>query len=163
MHTTTAPGAARAMLRAVAPADAASESRRLHPSAPGPAPVRTGARLLVNGVPEHRALLTRVARRWRPLRLLVAGGGRDGLRLASERRLQLVMVDAQLPDMDATAVVTSLCAGTGPPVIVLGHEPSPREHARFVWAGASAYLARPLDLAQLDRTVRRLVPDAARR
>jgi len=113
--------------------------------------------LYISGVPEHRALLSRLARRWQPTRLLVAAGGRAGLRLSAERRLALVVVDAQLPDADAVDVVAELREHEGPPVVVLGHDAGPREHARFVWAGAGAYITRPINLAHLDRVVHLLL------
>lgn len=145
------------MLRAVpsAPRSPTERSRRLHPSGTGPRPT-PGPLLLVTGVPEHRALLTRLARRWRPLRLLVADGGHAGLRMCAQRRVRLVVVDAQLPDVDALEVVGALQGGDAP-IVVIGHETTPREHASFVWAGASAYVGRPLNLAEIDRTVRQLV------
>ncbi len=49
------------------------------------------------------------------------------------------------------------------PIVVLAHDADPRQRARFVWAGASAYIVKPLDVAELDRAVIALMEVAALR
>ena len=49
------------------------------------------------------------------------------------------------------------------PIVVLAHDSGPRERARFIWAGASAYIVKPLDVAELDRAVMALMEVAALR
>lgn len=125
-----------------------------------------GPMLYICGTVESRVMFTRMARRWRPLKLLVAESGELGLRLSQERRLRLVAVDAVLPDIDAVDLVIRLRRAqrtASVPVLVIGHATSPKEHARFIWVGANAYVTRPFDVAALDRTVHHLLASHAAR
>lgn len=100
------------------------------------------------------------------MRLVVADGWRLGLHLAAKRRPRLVVLDARLPDVDGAGVVQHLRQRVLPsetPMIVLGHELTPTERARFLWAGASAYHARPLNVAEIDSSVAALLETAALR
>jgi len=100
------------------------------------------------------------------MRLVVAEGGRAGLHAAIKRRLRLVVLDDQLPDVDGAALVEHLRQRALPeacPIIVLAHDGDPRQRARFVWAGASACLTKPLNVAEIDRTVMVLLEVAALR
>jgi len=49
------------------------------------------------------------------------------------------------------------------PIIVLANDADPRQRARFLWAGASAYHSKPLNLAEIDKTVMVLMEVAALR
>ena len=134
-------------------------SAPLHPSrwSRRPAPM-----LYVSGNEENRIVFTRLARRWEPIKVLLAKGGQQGVSF-TERRLCLVVMDAALPDMDASLFARFLhkqCRPSIPPVLVLGHDSNSKEHARFVRAGATAYVPRPFDVARLDETVMQLLnPD----
>jgi DNA-binding response OmpR family regulator len=137
------------------PGDCATErsaARASHPAQGiGRRPV-----LYICGEPESRIVLTRIARRWSAITLLVAEGGGDGLQMALERRPRLVVLDAHLPDVDAEELVATLraeAARAPVPILVLANDPAPRERARFAWAGASAYVTKPLNIAEVDRTV----------
>ncbi len=116
--------------------------------------------LYVSGGADDQAFFARIARRWETVKLLVARSGRAGLQAVMERRLALVVVDARLPDLDATQLVGALrrrAVSPEAPIVVLADDPAPRDEARFIWAGASAFLTKPLDVAQIDDTVRRLL------
>jgi DNA-binding response OmpR family regulator len=122
--------------------------------------LRRGPLLYISGDPEARILLTRVARGWGPVTLLLAEGGRAGLHMARDRRPRMILLDARLPDIDGAQLVSSLRArgvATSAPVLVLAHDASPGERARFAWAGASAYMMKPLDISEVDRTVELLL------
>jgi hypothetical protein len=43
------------------------------------------------------------------------------------------------------------------------HDNAPSEHARFIWAGPNAYVANPLNVAEIDRRVAMLQEVAALR
>jgi DNA-binding response OmpR family regulator len=96
----------------------------------------------------------------------VVDGARAGVALAVVRRPDLLVVDARLHDADGEETVARLRQELRPddvPIIVLGHDPAPAARARFVWAGASAYVTTPLDIAEIDRTVGELLEVAALR
>lgn len=144
--------------------DELARSRRLHPSyrgGPG-----TAQLLYISGDGEGRIGFAPIARRWERLKLLVAEGGRAGLRLAERRRPGLVVVDDVLPDVDAADVVTYLRQRTLPaevPIVVLAHSSDPHHQARFCRAGASAFHTKPLNIGEVDRSVATLVWFAGRR
>jgi len=143
---------------------ALSNAKRSHPA--------TGARhgrgllLHISGDHAARILFSRIARRWEGLRLLVVDSARAGLELAMERRPDLIVVDSRLPDATGEETVVRLRREVSPdeaPIVVLGDDPSPAERARFVWAGANAYVTKPIDIAEIDRTVGELLVVATRR
>jgi DNA-binding response OmpR family regulator len=97
---------------------------------------------------------------------LRADGARAGLKLALERRPRLAVVEADLPDGDAEGLVRALRRAAMPPpapIVVLADEGTPRKRARFLWAGASAYVSGPVSSSQMDRMVGILIEVAARR
>jgi len=122
--------------------------------------------LYVSGGDEARVLFLRVARRWENVKLLVAGNAEEGLALAIARRPGMVVLDAHLSDLDGEKLVMALreqALDPSTPIVVLAHDGAPGERARFIWAGASAYIAKPLNVAEIDRTVGMLLEVAALR
>ncbi len=72
----------------------------------------------------------------------------------------MVVLDASLPGVDGADLVKHLRQRVLPietPIIVLGDDHAPSERARFVWAGASAYHAKPLNVAEVDDSVATLL------
>ena len=110
--------------------------------------------LYIAGSKDSRALFTRIAKRWRPIRLLVVEGGEAGLLFADLRHVSLVVIDATLPDVSGLEVVERL-RGRQPsvPVLVLGDEPDSAQRDRFTRAGAHAYVPAPLNVLQLEQAV----------
>jgi DNA-binding response OmpR family regulator len=116
--------------------------------------------LYISGDTEGRVLFAQIARRWNGFRLLVVEAGRTGLQVAKDRQLRLVVLDAQLPDIDGVDLVRHLRQRVLPeetPLIVLGHDADPKARASFVWAGASAYFTKPLNVIEVDRAVMSLM------
>ena len=77
-----------------------------------------------------------------------------------------MVLDARLHEVDGAEIVKHLRQRVLPshtPIVVLGHELTPTERARFLWAGASAYHARPLNVAEIDGSVAALLEIAALR
>ncbi len=120
--------------------------------------------LYINGDCESRIILRRITRRWRRTRLLVAEGGYAGLRTVLGQGPRLILLDAHLPDCQSIDVMIRI-RETAPlvPVVVLSNSPDPQEEARFVRAGASAYVTKPLNVVQFDATVMMLLEAGALR
>jgi len=140
---------------------AAFRARGVHPAVTVPA---GRPMLYISGIPQSRVLFTRIARRWRPLKLLVAESGEAGLRLVAERQLRLIVIDTVLPDTDAVDLVIRLRRAreaTAVPILVLGPDPSPQARARFMWVGANAVVTMPFDVAEVERTVHHLLHSVA--
>ena len=114
----------------------------------------------VSGLDHDDALFRDLARRWDTVRFLLVRGNGRGLQRAMVQRPQMVVVAAHLGE----ALVAALRRQTTPvpPVIVvLAHQSTARERARFVWAGASAYVSVPSSMTEIDRLVGMLQEVAA--
>ncbi len=125
---------------------------------------RGGPVLYIGGEPDRRIHFTRIARRWQTIRLLLATTPRDGLQLAIDRRLRMVVLDAGLPDAGTGALMRALrhrAASPTAPIVVLGSANTARERATFLWAGASAYVSTPFTVAEVEQTVGMLLEVAA--
>ncbi len=124
----------------------------------------TGPVLYINGDCDNRIILRRISRRWRTARLLVADGGRAGMRTVVGHEPRLILLDAHLPDCLSLDVMTRIRqAAPLVPVVVLSNSPDPQEETRFVRAGASAYVTKPLNVVQFDATVMMLLESGALR
>jgi PAS domain S-box-containing protein len=84
--------------------------------------------------------------------LVVAMSGSLGLQLASDVKPDLILLDLHLPDMEGSEVI-SLLKRHGElmdiPVIVLSADATPRQIERLTKLGASRYLPKPLNIAEL--------------
>jgi DNA-binding response OmpR family regulator len=112
--------------------------------------------LYISGDREGRVRFAKIARRWKGIRLVVVESARMGLQIAMDHHLRLVVIDDPLPDVDAAELVTHLRQQALPietPVMILAHDPGPRDRARLMWAGASAIHTKPLNVAEVDRTL----------
>jgi CheY-like chemotaxis protein len=86
------------------------------------------------------------------VRLLTAMQGRIGLELARRHRPDLVLLDLHLPDLPGQDVLHQLL--TTPetseiPVAIISADATNGQVGRLLSAGATAYLAKPLDVAEL--------------
>ena len=88
-------------------------------------------------------------------RVLTAGGGADGLRLAREVRPHVITLDVMMPDMDGWAVLKELKAdatlSTIPVIMITMADDRSTGYA----LGASDYLTKPIDRERLASSVQR--------
>ena len=92
--------------------------------------------------------------------------GRDGVRLASEHRPDLVLMDIQLPDIDGIAALRLLREDStvdAVPVIAVTTSVMPDDQQRIVNSGFDAFIAKPINLKQFQNTVRRLLSEGRRK
>ena len=92
--------------------------------------------------------------------------GRDGVRLASEHRPDLVLMDIQLPDIDGIAALRLLREDStvdAVPVIAVTASVMPDDQQRIVNSGFDAFIAKPINLKQFQNTVRRLLSEGRRK
>jgi two-component system, OmpR family, KDP operon response regulator KdpE len=78
-----------------------------------------------------------------------ADSGNLGLKLASARNPDLVILDLGLPDIDGVEVVTQIRQWSTTPVIVLSARSDERDKVDTLEAGADDYMTKPFGLAEL--------------
>ena len=91
---------------------------------------------------------------------LEAVTGADGVRLALERRPDLVLLDIQLPDIDGIAVLSQIRAEPAldaMPVLAVSASVMPDEQQKIVSSGFDAFITKPIQLQQFRETVQRML------
>ena len=73
----------------------------------------------------------------------------EGLRAATLKPIDLVIVDLGLPDMDGAEVVERLRSWSTVPIIVLSVRSSEDEKVRLLELGADDYVVKPFGMAEL--------------
>ena len=89
-----------------------------------------------------------------------AGTAEDGIRLANERKPDLVLMDIQLPGMngiDALGVLRADAATAEIPVIAVTASVMQQDRKLITEAGFDAYIGKPINLKEFLDTVARTV------
>ncbi len=98
--------------------------------------------------------------------ITMAASGVDGLRRWSNDRPDLIVLDADLPDVNGLDVVARIRGGEQPgthtPVVLLGGANDIEAKVRGLRAGADDYLAKPIHPQELSARVRGLLVRFAR-
>lgn len=94
-------------------------------------------------------------------RLIEALTGVDGLTAAANGRPDVVVVEADLPDMDGIEVVRRLREWTSVPVVVLSARDQENDKVAALDAGADDYVARPFGLDEFLARIRVALRHAA--
>lgn len=112
-----------------------------------------GTLLYIEDDPAALELMQSLLSRHRPaVRLLVATDGASGLRLAQAERPDVIFVDLQLPDVDGVDLLAVLHRLEGvkvAPLVALSAQAGRDAIARAVAAGASSFVAKPVDLQRV--------------
>ncbi len=90
-------------------------------------------------------------------RLVVARDGYQAVALARQCRLDLILMDVQMPGMDgleATRQIRSDPALARVPILALTALAMPSDAERCLAAGADGYLSKPVGLRDLFATIR---------
>jgi len=88
--------------------------------------------------------------------VVLAADGEEALRKLSENRIDMVLMDVQMPGMDGTEAVRILRLNpvySGIPVIALTAHAMEGDEHRFIEAGMDDYVAKPISLEQLDAII----------
>jgi two-component system KDP operon response regulator KdpE len=78
-----------------------------------------------------------------------AASGAAGLRIATLRPADLVILDLALPDMDGAEVLARLRAWSSIPIIVLSVKSGENEKVRLLELGADDYVVKPFSMIEL--------------
>ena len=91
---------------------------------------------------------------------LEAVTGADGVRLALERRPDMVLLDIQLPDIDGIAVLRQIRAEPAldaMPVLAVSASVMPDEQQKIIASGFDAFITKPIELKRFRETVLRFL------
>lgn len=101
--------------------------------------------------------LTRDLLRFHGFDTIEATNAEDGIRLARERRPQLVLMDIQLPGMDGVSALGELRrneATAAIPVIALTASVMKEDRERFDKAGFDGFITKPISVKEFPDQVR---------
>jgi signal transduction histidine kinase/CheY-like chemotaxis protein len=129
---------------------------RAEPANVGPAPQNLRV-LLAEDNAVNRTLAIRVLER-RGHTVLVAENGREALEILTRERVDVILMDIQMPEMDgfqATAAIRAKekTSGGRVPIVALTANAMRGDGERCLAQGMDAYLAKPFRLADLDRVL----------
>jgi two-component system cell cycle response regulator DivK len=91
---------------------------------------------------------------------LEAMTGTDGVRLAREKRPDLILMDIQLPDIDGIAALGRIREDSSldtTPVVAVSASVMPDDQRKIVTSGFDAFITKPLNLKQFLETVQQLL------
>jgi CheY-like chemotaxis protein len=94
--------------------------------------------------------------------VLLAGDGAEGVRLAKERRPDLILMDVSIPVMDgwtATATLKADPETASIPVIALTAHALAADRDRAAQVGCDGYLAKPVEPRRVVEEVKRFLGD----
>lgn len=134
-----------------------SEIREAECDAPEDRPVM----LVVEDDPTTRMVIRHAVRT--VVRTDAAGSVADALRMAEAVPYDGLLVDLNLPDGNGTEVVTELRDRTpywGVPIVAVTAHALPEGEGSFLQRGLDAYVAKPVDRADLRRLVKHFMVDA---
>ena len=138
---------------------------RVEPASAGPAPENLRV-LLAEDNAVNRTLAVRVLER-RGHTVLVAENGREALEILARERVDAILMDIQMPEMDgfqATAAIREKekTSGGRVPIVALTANAMRGDGERCLAQGMDAYLAKPFRIADLDRVLGEVTAAAAR-
>lgn len=91
-----------------------------------------------------------------------AGTGKQALSAFGRRKVDLVLLDLGLPDMDGVEVIRTIRAQSSTPIIVLSVRDAEREKISALDLGADDYLTKPFSVEELRARIRVALRHSAR-
>jgi len=116
--------------------------------------------LLVEDTEDNRQMMRRLLE-MSGYQVVEAINGEEAVRLASEVRPRIILMDLSLPLIDgltATRRIRSLPGLTNVPIIAVSAHDTADFHREALEAGCDAYITKPIDYPELEEIVNRLVP-----
>jgi len=109
---------------------------------------------------EKNMKLARDVLQARGYQTLEAVTGEDGVRLAKERRPDLVLMDIQLPGINGIDALRQLRADPATarvPIVAFTASVTPTDRTQITQAGFDGFLSKPINLKEFLETVRRVL------
>jgi len=86
--------------------------------------------------------------------ILEAPSGKAGIDLAASARVDLIVLDLGLPDLEGIEVCRDIRGWTAAPIVVLSARHSDVEKVTLLDAGADDYITKPFSTAELQARIR---------
>lgn len=105
---------------------------------------------------EKNLKLVRDVLQFKGYQTIEAMTGLEGVRLALERKPDIILMDIQLPDIDGITALRQIRADPQTeriPVIAVSASVMPDEQQRIVASGFDAYITKPINLKSFLETV----------
>lgn len=120
--------------------------------------------LCIEDNPHNMLLLKRILQAY-GYNMLEAETGLDGIRLAEEEAIDLLLLDINLPDIDGYEVIQRLRKHAKTelntlPIVVLSANALRGDDEKALSAGCNLYLTKPIDLQALKEALRQFLPVA---
>lgn len=115
--------------------------------------------LIVDDDEQHRTMLSSLLQEI-GCRILTAVDGKQGLKLATENQLDMVLLDLAMPNMDGFELMVRLQENpqtSAIPIIVSSANVFESNRQRSLQAGAKAFVAKPLQMDELLNALRSLL------
>ena len=94
---------------------------------------------------------------------LEAETGEEGVKLAKEKKPDLVLMDIQLPGINGIEAFRQIRGNPGTarvPVVALTASVTPTDRSTITAAGFDAFIGKPINLKEFVETVKRLIEGA---
>ncbi|MFH1824561.1 MAG: response regulator [Candidatus Firestonebacteria bacterium] len=91
-------------------------------------------------------------------KVIVASNGKEGLSVCKENKIDIVILDIRLPDMDGMEILSKLAKEESAPPIILNSAYAGYEKDVNSWL-AEAYLIKSSDLSELKDRVKEILKD----
>jgi CheY-like chemotaxis protein len=114
--------------------------------------------LIMDDDPSIRYMLSRVLQ-GEGYEVVAAANGRDGLTIAADQEIDLVLMDWKMPGLNGEETLKEL-ALLRPSLPVIMITAYPRQQSESGLAGASAVLQKPLDFPMLLEAIKKLLAQA---
>jgi len=112
--------------------------------------------LVVDDSATTRSLVASYLTDWEGVEVLEAASGFEALRVLPARRVDLIVTDINMPDINGLELISFVRANPNYrriPVVIITTENSAEDRKRGLDLGASAYLVKPFVAADLRRAV----------
>ena len=109
---------------------------------------------------EKNLKLVRDVLQFKGYQTIEAMTGNDGVRLAKERKPDLVLMDIQLPDIDGITALAQIRADRETQkmlVIAVSASVMPDDQQRIVASGFDAYITKPINVKGFVETVEKFI------
>ena len=112
---------------------------------------------------ENNMMLVRDVLELKGYSVLAATTGTEGVRLAIERRPDLILMDIQLPDIDGITALGQIRASVAAkkiPVLAVSASVMQDEQVKIAASGFEAYITKPLNMKSFIETVEKFIGKA---